>query len=60
MVGGMEGGETIFGIGVHSSSPAGDVVDRKKPTNQVKDQVSLMVKNMATCRNGHITLKKTA
>ena len=56
----MEGGETIFGIGVHSSSQAGDVVDRKKPTNQVKDQVSLMVKNMATCRNGHITLKKTA
>lgn len=50
---------TTFGVEVDSSYQESGVVDRKKPTDQVEDQVSLLVTNMETCRNGHIMPKST-
>lgn len=55
----MESG-TTFREEVHISHQHGDVVDRKKLQHQVRNQVSLMVKNKETYSDGHIMLKKTA
>lgn len=54
---------TTFSEEVHSTHKDGGtrmVVDRIKPTHQVRGQVSLMRKNKETDSDGPIMLKKTA
>lgn len=51
---------TAFSEEVHSTHSDGNVVDRTKPTHQVRGEVSLMGKNKETYSDGPIVLKKTA